>query len=164
MLSFSWWCLPWPTRQWPLWELVSGSESGVVNNQAEAFKIRRGYRYLLKVCIPNSRLYILPVFLCHSITPFIRLFLSKPALDFALRWTRATAATLWHHLYFMSSISDGNIWPFFSVFVLISAVYFERRCFYPPFTSDSVGTLSLFPVFLGHFTSFLLSIPWTALC
>ena len=51
-----------------------------------------------------------------------------------------TAATLWCHLRFMSSISDVNLWCFFITFVLVRAVWFERICFYPPFTSESVGT------------------------
>jgi len=36
----------------------------------------------------------------------------------------------------MSSISDRNIWGFFSAFLITCAVYFERICFYPAITSE----------------------------
>jgi hypothetical protein len=92
-------------------------------------------------------LYLL-IFLGH-ITQFIHLFPNR-------LWTSRCAG---HELLLLPSgptayaLCHLFLIEIFSAFVLIRAVCFDRICVYSPFTSDSVTTFILFPVFLKHFTS-----------
>jgi len=91
-------------------------------------------RYLPKVCVPNSRIYLFLVFWSYIIIvhPFIFVlsfyFFPDILYSSAVPWTRATFAThWWRHFPFMTLISDGNLWSSFSAFAIIGAVFFQRH-------------------------------------